>query len=1260
MFQSFTGLAMKNRLFIIRIRQILLALLVYGTVSAIPLHAGPLQQGGDPDDNIEMQREHEALMKLVQHQHATHTSTQSGNWSDPATWGGQLPGDGARVVVATGHTITVDGVFDTPLMTIRVDGVLRFVSNVNTQLRVDTLITDKGSVFTMGTEQEPIQSGVIAKLIINDYNESVHFETQNKNSPDYDPFKLGQGLIAHGRFKMYGAVKTSYATMNGAQAGDSTLTLDNLPSDWNVGDELVIAGTQVDGKGDEARKITALNAGANSVTLDAPLALTHDTPRHNKQGLTLKVHVANMTRNAVVETTESGRAASGTVTSGGKTGDAFDKRGHVMFMHHNDVSVNYGGFYHLGRSNKLIPIDDTQSDDNGNPTRIGVNPRARYPVHFHRAGTDGVPGSVLGAAVVDSPGWGYVNHSSNVDMTSNVAYDVDGAAFATEMGDEHGSFVMNLAIKSHGVGKSGIKPWKNRRNVKDFGFHGHSFWLTGSSGVEVRNNIANGSSNFAYGTHFPVLKLFEENEAYGGAGGVIGFWGGKQVMRGTLGWRMGFSSDKELISFRYSDRVNQYDTTLIGDLDNPTGVGIGTHEKLKWSVVENAHLEGFNIGLDVARWGYGFASHRVTHGYFNNINGMRFLHGFAQRATKTQISGNIRFGQLSTAALAGRTQAKMQLAVGLDNKNTGTRYYGEFGIYWDIDSENNPQRLYLATEQAPDYIPLVANESNQTNAQRVAAGQKPVGGKIWPNNAVARSDMNNVRAESLENPEPNIAPVATADSATTNQDSIVNINVLTNDSDADGDTLSVTSASSGANGSTVVNSDGTITYTPNAGYSGTDSFTYTISDGRGGEAAATVNVTVNQVLPQNTPPVAQDDTADVAADQSVRVNVLTNDSDADGDSLTISSVTQGVYGLVEIDNGAAIIYTPNVDSSTDSFSYTISDGKGGEATATVTVTVTEAEAEISLETGTVSNVGSDSWTTVTLNKSYNSMVVVASANYDKNSGPGVVRIRNASGNSFEVQVQSTSSSAISGLTVHYVVVEEGVYTVAEHGVAMEAVKFTSTVTDRRSSWQGASRSYANSYRTPIVVGQVMSVNDANFSAFWTRGGSRTQVPSASAFYVGKHVGEDPNWSRSDETIGYIVVEAGSYQTGGLSFVAGRGADSVAGVHNTPPYNYSLTGLSSATAAIVSQTGMDGGNGGWAILYGQDALSATTLKLAIDEDQLKDSERYHTTEQDDYLVFGTPAVNTRMGPGMGGPADYPDTPVDTEALGNQVFLPVVIR
>ncbi|MCP4526336.1 MAG: tandem-95 repeat protein, partial [Aestuariibacter sp.] len=133
----------------------------------------------------------------------------------------------------------------------------------------------------------------------------------------------------------------------------------------------------------------------------------------------------------------------------------------------------------------------------------------------------------------------------------------------------------------------------------------------------------------------------------------------------------------------------------------------------------------------------------------------------------------------------------------------------------------------------------------------------------------------------------NDAPVAADDTETTNEDTIVTVDVLANDSDVDGDSLSVDSVTQPTNG-TVINNTTDVTYTPDADYCGSDSFSYVVSDGVLTDTA-TVDVTVTCV---NDAPVTTDDTETTNEDTIVTVDVLANDSDVDGDSLSVDSVTQ--------------------------------------------------------------------------------------------------------------------------------------------------------------------------------------------------------------------------------------------------------------------------------------------------------------------------------------------------------------------------------
>jgi len=181
----------------------------------------------------------------------------------------------------------------------------------------------------------------------------------------------------------------------------------------------------------------------------------------------------------------------------------------------------------------------------------------------------------------------------------------------------------------------------------------------------------------------------------------------------------------------------------------------------------------------------------------------------------------------------------------------------------------------------------------------------------------------------------NDAPVAADDSDTTDEDVPVTIDVLDNDSDPDGDGLVVQSVAQPSNGTAV--SDGTrVTYVPDPGFNGPDSFSYVVTDGNGGRATATVTVAV---LAVNDPPIAQDDSDSTAESEPVAVNVLDNDSDPDGDDLVVQSVTQPSNGTA-VNHGANVTYTPDLGfHGSDSFTYTVSDGFGGTDTATVTIAV---------------------------------------------------------------------------------------------------------------------------------------------------------------------------------------------------------------------------------------------------------------------------------------------------------------------------------
>lgn len=189
---------------------------------------------------------------------------------------------------------------------------------------------------------------------------------------------------------------------------------------------------------------------------------------------------------------------------------------------------------------------------------------------------------------------------------------------------------------------------------------------------------------------------------------------------------------------------------------------------------------------------------------------------------------------------------------------------------------------------------------------------------------------------------PNRAPTAVTDTVTTNYGAVITINALSNDTDPENDTLTVTGNTQASNG-TVTRSGNTFTYTPRSGFSGADSFSYTISDGKGNSATGTVNITVGAAPVDNKAPIAVNDTISTTMGVPVLVNLLANDSDPNGDKIALKTLSNPKNGKLYRMNDSYIFYFPNAGFvGKDSFTYTITDSKGATSTASVAITVAPA------------------------------------------------------------------------------------------------------------------------------------------------------------------------------------------------------------------------------------------------------------------------------------------------------------------------------
>jgi VCBS repeat-containing protein len=158
--------------------------------------------------------------------------------------------------------------------------------------------------------------------------------------------------------------------------------------------------------------------------------------------------------------------------------------------------------------------------------------------------------------------------------------------------------------------------------------------------------------------------------------------------------------------------------------------------------------------------------------------------------------------------------------------------------------------------------------------------------------------------------------------------------------DADGDTLTYSKGADPSNGTVVVNPDGTWTYTPKSDYTGPDTFTVVVSDGKGGIATSTITIQVNE--PPNQEPTFLDQDLQKTTLKNTPVSGALVGRDGDGDPLTYSKETNPSHGIVVVNVDGTWTYTPTTGyTGPDTFTITVSDGKGGTVTATISIQVNE-------------------------------------------------------------------------------------------------------------------------------------------------------------------------------------------------------------------------------------------------------------------------------------------------------------------------------
>ena len=563
------------------------------TLNSLQAIAAALNGSMEPMDPL-----HQAALDLASKNITDLFTNAAGNnlWSDTRNWSrGALPGASSNVKIAAGTTVVYD-VTSATLHNLLIEGKLRFDTAKDTGLTLETLVVASGGVLEIGTEDNPMAADKEAKIVI----------ARDGRDPVYDPLDLHGGILVLGHLTAHGAEKTASTTLASVPSvGATSLSFGQAVSGWRVGDRLVLGDAN-----SEELSITGISADGRTVSLSSAVRYRHTAPAGES------LVVVNVSRNVVFETL---KANAGDIT----------KRGHLMFMEGGQHLMNVG-VYGFGRTDKRKAVTDPRLDANGKLIAgTNDNPRGRYAVHFHQTlyGHHPLASIVTGSAVVDSPGWGFVNHSSDVLFEQNVAFDVVGAAFVTEAGDERGTFRGNVAIRSAGS----IDDTTGRDCIQDFGHNGHGFWFQGAD-LEVVDNVAVGHQGAAYVFFTVGLKVdgktttmidgrsvesvavrkFSGNVAYASGSGLETWFhnpGTRTVIENFTAWGLRLTGVRNI----YTHNVTLRGVRLTGDPGNSRGVAFGRNDATSDMTYDHVYVNGYATAIDLPLNG----KNEVIGGYFN-------------------------------------------------------------------------------------------------------------------------------------------------------------------------------------------------------------------------------------------------------------------------------------------------------------------------------------------------------------------------------------------------------------------------------------------------------------------------------------------------------------------------------------------------------------------------------------------------------------------------------------------------------------------
>lgn len=306
--------------------------------------------------------------------------------------------------------------------------------------------------------------------------------------------------------------------------------------------------------------------------------------------------------------------------------------------------------------------------------------------------------------------------------------------------------------------------------------------------------------------------------------------------------------------------------------------------------------------------------------------------------------------------------------------------------------------------------------------------------------------------------------------------------------------------------------------------------------------------------------------------------------------------------------------------------------------------------DVIMESGITSADGS-SWTTVSFtNTGFTDPIVVAKQLESNNTTPVSVRVDNVTSTSFDVILQAPDGSTPSSEDVYFIAVERGAWEIEGHLIEADSASVSTVAASSvvSGTWAGDSKTYSHSYSAaPIVLHQVMSANDTDWITSTVMSPtSRANPPTTAGFQIALNGTQVTNTHGSAEEIGWIVIEDNlDFEYDGVDIETGR--DNLITGHDTGCVTNTYNTINSSNAfAVISQLEMDGGDGSWGVICSH---SATSIGMHAEEDQVFDSERWHTSE-----FMGWVAFSDELSVNAAAPDDWAEI-----SLQNTYASPVVV-